>query len=118
MTSTTRKLVLAAVLASAFPAAAVARDRGCDHDGRAAVPAAPSRDARPYDGSHARAFARRERELAELRAAFHALDRERADFHARWHHKPRKVAKFDRSYAERRAALERRWSELQAYAWR
>lgn len=129
MTSRASKLVLAAVLASSLPAAAAARD--CDHDGDrppayAAPPAypappapAPDRwdDAGWRDGSSRHGWWR-ERELMQVRAALLALDEQRAEYHARFAWHPRKLRKFERWYAVRRAELERRWYELQYVAWR
>ncbi len=114
MTSRISKLVLAAVLAAMVPVAA----RPCDHDDRreAAWPA-PWRP-EPAPSHRWREAAWRERELWRIRAELQALDAERADFHARFAWNPRKLRRYDRSYLERRAELERRWSELQPVAWR
>lgn len=120
MTPRISKLILAAVLASSLPVAASADD--CDHD-RRGPPAAYPAPAHPgptpawRDGSWRQA-SWRDRELREVRAELRALDQERAVFHARHAGHPGKVRKFERSYAERRAQLERRWYELQAVAWR
>jgi hypothetical protein len=125
MTSFARKLALVAVLAAALPAAA--RAQPCDDHRPVAVPAYPPPPApaawrdgdRDREGwrDHRRAEWR-ERELRELRAEFRALEDERASFHARFGWNGRRVARFERSYAERRAELQRRWDALQQYAWR
>lgn len=117
MTSRVSKLVLAAAIAASLPAAASARD--CDHGPTGApvtVPAPAHPDRPPPYRAHARSW--RERELAQVRAELRALDQERAAFHARFAHNPRKLRRYDRSYLERRAALEHRWQELQVVAWR
>ncbi len=83
MTSRIPKLVLAAVLAAALPAAAA---RACDHDaarrGEAAWPVPWRPD--PAPPHRWREAAWRERELQRVRAEIQALDAERADFHARF----------------------------------
>jgi hypothetical protein len=113
------KLVLAAVVAASLPAAAAARD--CDHgdDHRpvawappAAYPPPPPPPAR-YGWREARW---RERQLAALRDEFRALDDERARFYAMPGMRRGQVRRFERSYAERRAELERRWHALQLVA--
>lgn len=116
MTTRLPKLVLAAVLAGALPAAASAGD--CDHDpGRAGeyrpVPWQPA----PPPPAWRMGW--RERELAAIRAELRALDVARADFHARFAGRPGKLRRYDRDFLERRAELERRYHALQArYAWR
>ncbi len=130
MTSRASKLVLAAVLASSLPAAALAGD--CDHDHERdrppvyapppqyPVPPAPAPgrwDATWRDGSW-RHGSWRERELMQVQAELRALDAQRAELHARFAWNPRKLRKFDRWYGVRRAELERRWYELQYVAWR
>lgn len=122
MNSRLSKLVLAAVLASSVPAAASARD--CDHDGddRGSPPVyAPPYGPPAYAPPAPRVWREarwRERELAQLRAEFRALEDERARFYARNGHRPGKIRKFERWYASRRAELESRWQAAQAYAWR
>ena len=134
-----QKLVLAAVLASSVPAAALARD--CDHDrdddrddrppaayvppyeAPVAAPVYPAYPAyAPGYGAPAPAQWRearwRERELWQLRLEFRALDDERARFYAENAYRPGKVRRFERYYAARHAELERRWNALQAVAWR
>lgn len=108
MIATIPKLVLAAVLASTVPAAAAARD--CDHDPRPphAHPAPPPRPHAAWRG----------RELRDARAELRALERERAAFHARHAGHPGKLRRYDRSYLERRAELERRARALSAVAFR
>ncbi len=113
------KIVLAAVLSGALPAAASARDCDHDHDRRAELvqpsPWQPGPGPGPRgwrEGSH------RERELAAVRAELRALDAQRADFHARFAGRPGKLRHYDRSYLEQRAALEQRWHALQRLAWR
>jgi hypothetical protein len=133
-----QKLVLAAVLASSVPAAALARD--CDHDGdhdRDDRP--PAAYAPPYEAPVAppayyapayrpgyrapapdqwREARWRERELTQLRLEYRALDDERARFYAENAYRPGKLRRFERSYAARRAELDRRWNALQVVAWR
>ena len=113
------KLAVAALALAALPAAALAGD--CDHDVRRPVSwAQPApRHAPPAPVRAAVHDARwRERELAQLRAEFRALDDERARFLARHGRHPGKVRKFEREHAFRRAELERRWDALQAVAYR
>ena len=114
MTSRISKVVFAAVLAAALPAAAVA----CDHDGDRRAEAA-WRDPRPGP-EPARRWREgwRERELSRVRAELQALEAERADFHARFAWNLHRLRRYDRVYLERRTALQRRWSELQPVAWR
>ncbi|HEX9401110.1 MAG TPA: hypothetical protein VF912_13450 [Anaeromyxobacter sp.] len=118
MTSRISKLVLAAVLTSTIPAVATAHDG--DHD-RCDQLERYDRGDRREDRVQPvpwREAAWRERELREVRAELQALDTQRAEVHARFARKPGKVRHYDRWYAERRAELERRWSELQRVAWR
>ena len=61
---------------------------------------------------------RRASSSREVRAELQALEAERAQFHARFAARPGKLRQYDRSYFERRAALERRWHELQRVACR
>lgn len=122
------KLVLAAVVTASLPAAAAARD--CDHPAPPQVVAwappatypAPAPPPAWREGHSHRARwqeARwRERELAELRFEFRALDDERADFYARPGVRRGQARRFERYYAERRAELERRWNALQLVAMR
>ncbi len=116
MTCRISKLVLAAVLAATLPAAALA----CDHDGprrdEAAWPA-PWRPA-PEPAHRWREAGWREREAYRVRAEIQALESERAEFHARFGRNPGKLRRYDRSWFERRAALERRFAELRPIAWR
>ncbi|HET8541984.1 MAG TPA: hypothetical protein VFL83_19060 [Anaeromyxobacter sp.] len=114
MTSRLSKLVLAAALAAALPVAAAA-DGGCDHD----------RGAPPYYRAEAgprrwREAEWRERRLERIRAELRALDADRAEFHARNAWNPRRLRRYDRWYAERRAELVHRYAELeqQHVAWR
>ena len=137
MTNRIQKLVLAAVLASSVPAAALARD--CDHDGDHDRDDRPPASYAPYEapfappayyapvyapGYRAPAPAQwrearwRERELAQLRLEFRALDDERARFYVENAYRPGKVRRFERYYAARRAELDRRWNALQVVAWR
>jgi hypothetical protein len=125
MTATFRKLVLAAVVASTFPAAALACDRDHDdrdYDDRRAGPPAPFYSPAPWTPPAPdpgwRETSPRRHELREVRAELRALEQARADFYARWGGHPRKVARFERWYGLRHAELERRWHALQRYAWR
>jgi hypothetical protein len=112
MTSRISKLVLAAAIAASLPAAAAARD--CDHDhGRRAHAAHRAEPPRGW-----REAERREQLLHRIRAELHALDAERAEFHARNAWNPRRLRRYDRAWAERRAELERRHLQLQRVAWR
>lgn len=114
MTPRISKLVLAAVLASTIPAAAAASD--CDHpDGRAGVVYPAPWQSPPGPAPR---VGWRGHELASVRAELQALEAERAQFHARFASRPGKLRKYDCSYFERRAALERRWHELQRVAYR
>jgi hypothetical protein len=118
MASRIPKLVLAAVIVSSFPLAAAATGCAHEHDRRApAAYPAPYRPG-PAPSPTWRAPSWRERELSAVRLELRALERERAQFHTRHAGHPGKLRKYDRSYAERRAALERRWHELQMVAWR
>lgn len=123
------KLAVIAALAAAIPAAASARegDRDCEHRPAPVVvapvhvpaPPPPAWSGRHERDRHWRENAWRERELRRVSSELRALDAERAAFHARFAHNPRKLARYDRSYLERRASLERRWSELSyRVAWR
>lgn len=125
------KLAAAAVLAASLPALAVARD--CEHEyehdhDRWPVPAwsppqAPAARPAPYAPRHGdhgwREASWRQREIARLRAEFRELDLRRAEFYARGPRGRGQVRRFERWYAERRAALEVRWDELHrgSYAW-
>ena len=118
MTPRISKLVLAAVLASTFPAAAAARDCvhdvGVDrHERSSAVPAHG-----PAPAARWREAAWRDRELREIRAELQSLDAQRTDYHARYYRNPGKLRRYDRWYADRRAELERRWHELERFAMR
>lgn len=118
ITSRISKLVLAAAIAATLPAAALA----CDHDGprrdEAAWPA-PWRPApEPAHRWREAGWREREREAYRVRAELQALESERAAFHERFAWNPWKLRRYDRSYLERRAALERRRSELAPIAWR
>jgi hypothetical protein len=53
-----------------------------------------------------------------VRLELSALERERADFYARFAWHPGRLARFDASYFERRAELERRLQVVTMYAWR
>jgi poly(3-hydroxybutyrate) depolymerase len=110
------KLVLAAALAATLPAVAAARD--CDHPGEVAwAPAAARPLPPPQPAPHAwRERSWRDREAAQLRAEFRALEEERARFHAQYGRRPGKIRRYDRRYEARRAELERRWYALQAMA--
>jgi hypothetical protein len=46
------------------------------------------------------------------------LEAERAEFHARFAGHPRRVARFDAQYVQRRDELERRLQRVTRYAWR
>ncbi len=130
MTSRISKLVLAAVVASSLPAAAAARD--CDHDGTpptayGAPPVyAPPAPAAYYDPAPPAPGYEREggwrnggwwraREIAHVREEIRGLDQARAEFYA-WPHRRWEVRRFERWYGERRAQLEHRIDELQAFA--
>lgn len=127
MTSRLSKLVLAAALAGAIPAAASAHDRDRDGDrDRPPVAVAPApwypapppvREGwRPERRDPERAW--RARELASVRGELRALDAERAEFHARHAWRPGQLRRYDRDYLARRAALERRLRALELVAWR
>ena len=131
MTTRIQKLVLAAVLASSVPAAALARDCDRDHDrdrddrppAAYLPPVAPPGYAPGYaPGYRAPAQWRearwRERELDRVRFELRQLDEERARFYAENAYRPGKLRRYDRWYAMRRAELERRFNELQVVAWR
>jgi hypothetical protein len=113
MTSRIPKLILAAAVAATLPAAAAADD--C-HRERPAAWAAPARP--PTPPPHRWREAARERELQQVRAELRALDLERAEFHARHARQPRKLRRYDASWAERRAEVERRFWQLQQVAFR
>jgi hypothetical protein len=115
------KLVLAAVVAASLPAAAAARDcdRGEDHVPAAWAPPAAYPPPPPQPAPRTWREARwRERQLAALRAEFRALEDERARFYALPGVRRGQARRFERSYAERRAELERRWNALQLVALR
>lgn len=121
--SRTSKLFLAAVLALSPPALAAARehehDRDCGHPAPGAWAPPPSYPTpAPAPDHRWREGAWRARELAAVQAELRALDERRAAVHARHGWSRRKVWRFERWYAARRAELERRWYELQAVAWR
>lgn len=117
------KLALAAALAAAVPAAA--RAEPCDdHDRRAPAPAVyvpaqtvytPAGQWRGHDRPRHDGW--RAQEQARLRIEFARLDEARDRFYA-VHHRRGEVRRFERWYGERRAELERRWSEVSYYAWR
>ena len=113
------KLLLAAALAASLPAAAAARD--CDHGVPAPEAWAPpaAYPVRPPPPAYRWREARwREREVLALRAELRALDAERARFYALPGVRRGQARRFERYYAERRAELERRWSDLQVVAMR
>jgi hypothetical protein len=113
------KLVLAAVVAASLPAAAAA---DCDHvDGHRPAAWAPPAAYPPSPPQPARAWREarwREQQLAALRAEFRVLEEERARFYAMPGVRRGQARRFERSYAERRAELERRWHALQLVAMR
>jgi hypothetical protein len=116
-----KMLAVVALVLAVLPAAAAARD--CDHDGVPVTYPAPQPVPAPAPGWYAghrpwRDASWRERELAGIRAEMRELDARRAEFHARWAGRPGKIRKFERWYASRRAELDRRYWELQRYAWR
>jgi hypothetical protein len=131
MTSAISKIFVAAALLAAVPHA---RADGCDRRPEPAVvvtdvpPAPPPgwrdgperwREGVGYDGWRRDRQGWRERELRELRHEYRELDEARARFYAEWGWHPRKVARFERWYGERRAELDRRWEAVNArYAWR
>jgi hypothetical protein len=104
-------------------------DRSCGHDPRLLPPpAAPGwtwRDDLRWDG---RAWVRagwQRQELGEryaqaraLRLELAELDHDRAVFHARFARNPRKLARYDAKYLDRRADLERELQRLTFVAWR
>jgi hypothetical protein len=129
MTNRTSKLILAAVLLSSLPLAALADGRDCDHDRNppvawpapATYPGAPAAYPAPpagRDWREAREWRWRAHERAEVVAQLRALDAERDAFHAANAWRPGRLRRYDRSYAFRRAELERRLYELQPVAWR
>ncbi len=133
------RLVLAAVLLSSLPLAASAdgwdRPDGA-RPGGWSTPATPAPPPAAYPGYRGygeaypgypgqtrdprewREHRWRDRELAEVTAQLRALDAQRDRFYAEYRFRPGKLRRYDRWYAERRAELERRWSELQRVAWR
>ena len=128
MTNRISKLVLAAVLLSSVPLAALADGRDRDHDRQPAGwppaatypgdPAAYPAPAPGRDWREGRAWRWREHERAEVRAQLRALDAEREAFYAANAWRPGRMRRYERSYAIRRAELERRLYELQPVAWR
>lgn len=128
MPSRLSKLALVAALASSLPAVAAAH--GCDEElGRDAYrrpvealpapPAAyPGATFAPETPPRWRRAHWRARELARIRAALLELDARHAELRARFAWNPRRAIRLERRYAARRAALERRWVELQVVAWR
>lgn len=135
MTNRISKLVLAAVLLSSVPLAALADGRDRDHDRQPAgwppaatypgypatypgYPAAYPAPAPGRDWREGRAWRWREHERAEVRAQLRALDAEREAFYAANAWRPGRMRRYERSYAIRRAELERRLYELQPVAWR
>mgnify|MGYP003474020974 CR=1 FL=1 len=119
MTRLASKIALAATLAALIPAVAAADPR--DHDRRrpdVTVPAPYHSPAPPTPAPLWQREGRRAHELRELRRELRELEARRAAFHARWGWHGRKVQKFERWYAYERAELDRRWHELQYYAWR
>jgi hypothetical protein len=117
------KLVLAAVLAGALPAAASAHDcdRNLDDGPRAAEYSrwwAPA--VAPHDGyGHRPARLEwRARELARIDAEIRSLDAERAEYHARFAWRPWALRRYDRRFYERREELMQRRIDLQGVAWR
>jgi hypothetical protein len=113
MTSRLQKLFLAAALAAVLPAAALAAP--CD-DGHRVVPVPARYDRAPAPATWRHGDRHERREVRELRAEYRALESERDVFLARWGWHARKTAKFERSYAARRAELDRRWHTLHLYA--
>jgi hypothetical protein len=104
-------------------------DARCGHDPRLqAPPAAPAwtwRDDLRWDGRGWVRAGWRRQEMGERYARAHGLrlqlvelERDRAAFHARFAHNPRKLARYDASYLDRRADLERELQRLTFYAWR
>jgi hypothetical protein len=128
---TTSKLFLAAALLSSIPLASFADGRDCDHDRNPPVawpdPAAYPGYAQPgaypvpaptYGGREGREWRWRQHERAQLRAQLRALEDERNAFYAANAWRPGRIRRYERSYALRRADLERRLYELQPVAWR
>jgi hypothetical protein len=104
-------------------------DARCGHDPRLQPPpAAPAwtwRDDLRWDGrAWVRAgWERQERgerygRVRALRFELVELERDRAAYHARFARNPRKLARYDASYLDRRADLERALQRLTFYAWR
>lgn len=100
-------------------------DHGCGHDVRLDPSEWARRDDVRWDGrGWVRAGWQRHEphaRLAQARAVRHELrelDRDRAAFHARFAHRPRKLARYDARYFDRRADLERELQRLTWYAWR
>jgi len=100
-------------------------DRGCGHDVRLDGSAWATRDELRWDGREAgrggwrdQALHRRHAQVRALRTELAQLDRDRAAFHARFAWHPRKLARYDARYLDRRAELEQALQRLTWYAWR
>ncbi|MBK9516307.1 MAG: hypothetical protein IPO09_02935 [Anaeromyxobacter sp.] len=109
------------------PVAAHVHDRSCGHDPRLLPPApAPAWDTRDDLRWNGRSWVQagwsrrdaRERvaQARFVRVELRQLDQERAAYHARFAFHPRKLARFDARYFDRRASLERRLQTLTWYA--
>ncbi len=60
----------------------------------------------------------RQAQARAVRQALRELERDRAAYHARFAHQPRKLARYDARYQDRREDLERQLRRLTWYAWR
>lgn len=107
------------------PAPAFQRDRGCGHAVLLDGSEWATRDEVRWGGGEAsrdgwrrQALQQRHAEARALRLELAALDRDRAAFHARFAWHPRKLARYDARYLDRRAELEDRLQRLSWYAWR
>lgn len=109
------------------PVVAHVHDRACGHDPRLVPPApAPAWDTRDDLRWNGRSWVQagwsrrdaRERvaQARFVRVELRQLDQQRAAYHARFAFQPRKLARFDARYFDRRAALERRLQTLTWYA--
>jgi hypothetical protein len=99
-----RSLAVAAAVASLAPSTARA------HAGPRHAPPPPAAIAPPA------APPRVVRARLELDREYRQLDRARRGFYARWHGDRREQRRFERWYAERRAALDRESARLAAWA--
>lgn len=100
-------------------------DRGCGHVVRLDPSEWARRDDLRWDG---RGWVRagwqrhepleRQAQARAVRQELRELERDRAAYHARFAHHPRKLARYDARYLDRREDLERQLRRLTWYAWR